>query len=153
MLKKLFLIITILITAVIFIHSSIPAVESTVQSDAAFNMLDNVTTVLHLPNLFTEISIRKLAHFTEFAVYGFFLSATVKSCCGSLKKDIFKILFFLLSVPVIDETIQYFPKGRCAQVSDILLDFSGGLFGVLCLAIIVYLFAKFKSKKQQKRQS
>ena len=135
--KKILLIITVLITAVIFIHSSIPAVESTVESDAAYGLLDGVTEFLHLPNLFTAVTIRKLAHFLEFAVYGFFLTATVKAHCTALKSEVFKILFFLLCVPVTDETIQYFPAGRSAQVSDVLLDFSGGLFGFLCMVILI----------------
>ena len=144
--KKILLFITISITAFIFIHSSVPAVESTVESDAAYGILDRFTSFLHLPNLFTAITIRKLAHFAEFAAFGFFLSATVRTYGDSFKQELFKILFFLLAVPVTDETIQFFPEGRSAQVSDVLLDFSGAVFGFLCLLILYVIIMKLERK-------
>ena len=150
--KRILLMITILITMIIFIHSSIPAVESTVESEAAYGILDSVTEFIHLPNLFTAVTIRKLAHFCEFAVFGFFLSGTVKAYCTSLKNEVFKILFFLLCVPVIDETIQYFPLGRSAQVSDVLLDFSGGMFGFLCMVILAAAAAFLHKRKSSRHR-
>ncbi len=147
--KRILLIITILIAAFIFIHSSIPAVDSTVESDAAFGVLDRLTALLNLPNLFNAITIRKLAHFAEFAVFGFFLSATVRSYGGSFTRELFKILFFLLAVPVTDETIQFFPEGRSAQVSDVLLDFSGAVFGFLCLALLWAIVTKIHNHNKE----
>ncbi len=149
--KRILLLITIFITAFIFIHSSVPAVESTVESDAAYGILDGFASLLHLPNLFTAITIRKLAHFAEFAAFGFFLSATVRAYGASFKQEIFKILFFLLAVPVTDETIQFFPEGRSAQVSDVLLDFSGAVSGFLCIVLLYAIIAKHsKSKRNNK---
>lgn len=150
--KKILLIITLIIISVIFLHSSMPAAESTIESDNAYNMLDGFTAFLHLPNLFNTITIRKLAHFAEFAVYGLFLAATVRAYCEQLKGEVFKILFFLLCVPVIDEAIQYFPDGRSAQVSDVILDFSGGIFGFICLALFAYIINRlYKNMNKSKK--
>jgi len=148
--KRILLIITIIIVAVIFAHSAANAADSTAESDAAFGLLEKIVKFLHLPNLFNAHTIRKLAHFCEFAAFGFFLSATVYSYDDSFKKNIFCILFFLLSVPVTDETIQYFSEGRSAQVRDVLLDFSGGLFGLLMCFLIVCMIAAVKKRKTAK---
>ncbi|MBQ2603833.1 MAG: VanZ family protein [Acutalibacteraceae bacterium] len=145
--RRVLLILTIITVAVIFAHSAASAADSTAESDQALGLLDRIVTFLHLPNLFNAYTIRKLAHFCEFAVYGFFLSATVHSYTESFKKNIFCILFFLLAVPVTDETIQYFSEGRSAQVRDVLIDFSGGLFGLLMCFLFVCIIAALKKRK------
>ena len=147
--KHILLTITIIIVSFIFIHSSMSATESTVQSDAAYGTLDGILSFLNIPNLFNAVTIRKAAHFAEFAVLGFFLSATVFAYCNKLKSEVFKVLFLLLAIPVTDEFIQYFSPGRSAQVSDVLLDFSGGVFGFLCLAGFIFIFTRLKNKKEK----
>ncbi len=146
--KRILLIITVTITAVIFLHSSMSAAESTVESDAAFGVVDSLTGFLNLPNFLNGITIRKLAHFVEFAVFGFFLSATVHAYWGGFKNQIFKVLFLLLSVPVTDEFIQYFSEGRSAEVRDVILDFSGGSTGFLCLWILSIIVLHIKKEKK-----
>ena len=148
--KRILLIITIIIAAVIFAHSAADAQTSTVESDAAFGLLERIAAFLHLPNLFNAYTIRKLAHFCEFAAFGFFLSGTAHAYTDSFKKNIFCILFFLLAVPVTDETIQYFSEGRTPLVRDVLLDFSGGLFGLLiCFLFVCIISAVKKLNKLQ----
>lgn len=146
--KRILLFLTIIIVFFIFSRSSMSAVASTVESDSAYGTLDGILSFLNIPNLFDTGTIRKAAHFIEFAVFGFFLSSTVFAYCKKFKGEIFKILFFILAVPVTDEFIQYFPAGRSAQVSDVLLDFCGGLFGFLCLFLLIFVVSKFKKKKE-----
>ncbi len=145
--KRLLLFFTIIITATIFIHSAIPGDESQMESDSVFLIFDQIVAFLHLPNLFNEGTIRKLAHFVEFSFFGFFLSATVHAY-GGFKNQIFKILFFILAVPVTDEFLQHFSDGRSSQVRDVLIDFSGGLFGFLLLWILTLIIAASKNKKK-----
>ena len=146
--KRILLVITIIITSVIFLHSSMSAAESTVESDAAYGILDGMTSFFGLPNFLTGITIRKAAHFMEFAVFGFFLSSTVHSYAAGFKNQIFKILFFLLAVPVTDEFIQYFSEGRSAQVSDVLIDFSGGLCGFFALGVFLSIVTWINNRKR-----
>ena len=140
--------ITLLITAVIFIHSLMSASESAEESSSVLVIFDSVLQFLHLPNLLNGNSIRKLAHFTEFSVFGFFLSWTVHAYRDKFRGSIFMILFFLLAVPVTDETLQYFSIGRSAEVKDVLIDFSGALTGFLILAALCAIAAK-KQKKTE----
>lgn len=123
-----------------------PGNESQTESDSVFLIFDRILTFLHLPNLFNEGTIRKLAHFVEFSFLGFFLSATVHAYSG-FKNQIFKILFFILAVPVADEFLQYFSEGRSSQVRDVLLDFSGGLFGFFTLWVLTLIIGSVKKKK------
>lgn len=147
--KHILLFFTVLFTAVIFTHSSMSAAASTVESDAAFGLWEQITMFLHMPAFLTAISIRKAAHFVQFAAFGVLLSNTVLAYCGNIKNEIFKILFFLLAVPVIDEFIQYFAEGRSAQVSDVLLDFSGCVTGLICVAVILKIIDRRRKKRSQ----
>ncbi|MBQ2212362.1 MAG: VanZ family protein [Ruminococcus sp.] len=70
----------------------------------------------------------------------------------AFKKNIFCILFFLLAVPVTDETIQYFSEGRTPLVRDVLLDFSGGLFGLLICFLFVCIISAIKKRKGRNNQ-
>ncbi len=140
--KKILLTVTIIITLAIFIHSSMNAVDSSEESGALLQFINSIASSLHIQNILNEHSIRKLAHFTEFSILGIFLSWTVFEYCKQLKTKIFMILFFLLAVPVTDETIQYFPIGRSAEVKDVLLDFSGAVTGFLIASAIIFIIQK-----------
>ncbi len=74
--------------------------------------------------------VRKAAHFTEFCV----LAVLCANLANALKKRfglplLGYTLFYLLAVAVCDEFIQSF-TGRGSSVRDVLIDFSGALFGV-----------------------
>ena len=82
------------------------------------------------PALITERIVRKLAHFFEYALLGFLAAATAQFWYGRIKPHIFMILFWGLFIPVTDEFLQLFVDGRVSSVQDIVLDFSGFLFGM-----------------------
>lgn len=140
--------ITILIVMFIFINSAMSADDSSTESGFILTLAESIASFLHMPDVLTETIIRKLAHFTEFAALGLFLSLTVREFCGTFKGQIFKILFFLLAVPVTDETIQYFPTGRSAEVRDVLIDFSGAATGLIAALVICIIIERRKAKKQ-----
>lgn len=144
--KRILLFITIIFTAIIFIHSLLPAEISTIESDSAFGIWDRLSQFMHIPNFLTAISIRKAAHFVQFAVYGILVTSTSFAYNSKIKDQIFKILFILLSVPVADEFTQYFSEGRSAQVSDIVLDFCGCLTGFLITFAVLAVIYRIQKK-------
>ncbi len=89
--------------------------------------------------------IRKIAHFSEYAVLGMLLSLTFL-CFGKIKKR-----FYLFSVPLSfllassDELHQLFVPGRACRFTDVLLDTSGAAAGALFIFLIVILFKKKKA--------
>lgn len=88
-----------------------------------------------------DLWLRKLAHFTEFAVLGaelLFLAA-VRRRLGLQAAS--NSAFAALLVALTDETIQLI-SGRNSQVLDVLLDFSGALTGILIAWLICRLIKK-----------
>lgn len=81
--------------------------------------------------------IRKLAHFTEFAALGFCLIGLAVNTLWIEKKQRWVPALLSLATAVADETIQYF-TGRACMIRDVLLDFSGALFGILLMWLILW---------------
>lgn len=87
------------------------------------------------------IVVRKLAHIFNFTILGFwytFLGYTIEKN-SVLVVSMISCICGIASA-VTDEFFQYFVPGRCAQITDIYLDFFGivcgvGLF-VLCVLIL-----------------
>ena len=139
--KRILLAVTLFITAFIFLNSALPADESEMESGFILSIIQHIFAFFHLPDVATDFIIRKLAHFTEFAAFGFFLTLTIEAYRGKLNTELFKILFFLLSVPVADETIQMFSDGRSSEVRDVLIDFGGGIFGLIVAVFWCVMFS------------
>lgn len=94
-----------------------------------------------------HIFLRKAAHFGEFCilglpVYGFAVNL------GILRNQrlISLPLLVVLSVAVTDEFIQLF-SGRAGMVSDVVLDFAGGVTGLGFAELCCQLFKKRRCKK------
>lgn len=144
-LRATFTTLTLLLTAFIWLHSLASADESGQESASVLELLNILLERLQLNINLTEYFVRKLAHFSEFTAFGALLSATFIAYKGELKKQIPNMLFILLAVPVTDEALQYFSPGRSPQVSDVLLDFSGCISGLIFTAL-VFNVIKYKKK-------
>ncbi|MBQ7922846.1 MAG: VanZ family protein [Clostridia bacterium] len=91
--------------------------------------------------------IRKTAHFTEFAVLGAFLTLlmfSVEKITG--RYHVSAIFLSALITAVTDEFIQNF-TGRSSMVSDVLIDFSGAVTGILLAVLIVWQIRRSRKKK------
>lgn len=79
-----------------------------------------------------NVLVRKLAHMAEFALLGAVLYGLILSIYKIWGKwFVGMMLFTSLAVAVIDESIQYLVPGRTPLVSDILIDFTGAIFGII----------------------
>ena len=86
--------------------------------------------------------VRKMAHFTEFALLGGLIGSQfwhIGRLTGQQLRSL-PVLLVLL-VAVTDEYIQYF-TGRGSAVTDVVLDFSGALFGLGLVALVSVLRKK-----------
>ena len=97
--------------------------------------------------------VRKLAHFTEFAVLGFFLILHLISYRPYIKSFNNKLLIRAgiscvigILYAVSDEFHQMFVTNRYSSIYDILIDSSGVLFGISILIIFFNSFIKLFSK-------
>ncbi|HBI64926.1 MAG TPA: VanZ family protein [Clostridiales bacterium] len=114
----------------IFGNSLFDRSESSEWSGSVFAFLSGLLGRLFDYHGLTEHIVRKLAHFSEFAALGFFTQQlwALRRCLNP--HYVLHGLFFGLAVATTDEALQML-SDRSAQVSDVLLDFSGFVFGSL----------------------
>ena len=94
---------------------------------------------------FVQANVRKIAHAVEFFVLGsvsVMMLIVLRRIHGHM---LLHAVLLVLSVAVADESIQIF-SGRGAMVQDVLLDFVGGMVGILttlaAYAVVRGVFAR-----------
>lgn len=141
--KKLLIILLIFILAFIWGHSCMSIARSREESSHVLEFLKPFLELFVGEGNVTLHLVRKLAHFTEFAVLGGVLALLLPltwkgrllgAACGLL-------------TGFIDETIQIF-SDRGDQISDVWLDFAGAFFGLLVFSLLRLLV-----KRSQMRRS
>lgn len=153
------LIISIILTALtaavigyIFYHSSLDAVESTVQSDSVMDGLGGFLRIFGIDAELSEHVIRKLAHFTEYFALGALLCLTAYSYVRRRGRMLLIALPSGLAVAVCDELIQLGSEGRSCEVRDMLLDYCAVLTAALTVTLILYLVSRRKEKKMKLKE-
>ena len=90
---------------------------------------------------FSLHTVRKLAHFAEFSLMGFWFMLCLRVYTRHFVRHVSWPLLCGLLVAVIDETIQLYVPGRTSSTMDVLLDFSGVWCG-LFVALLILLFIR-----------
>lgn len=129
--------------AFIFFMSNQPGDVSSKQSDFVVVLMDMLG--IDLNSRFGDLStliIRKGAHFTEYMIL-YFLAFNLLRLYISKKKAYIYSLFIVFGYACTDEFHQLFIEGRSGQFKDVLIDTSGGTFGM----VLIYLKNKFFTKK------
>lgn len=134
--KHVFLILALAWTAMIFGFSLQSANESNVSSNFVLDLLATYFPVLKEPQvmMMAIVAIRKLAHFTEYAILGLLVAKAQRDTTWD------KLLLLGCLVPIIDETIQVFVPGRSGSPVDMLIDLSGYMAGLMIMGKINILF-------------
>lgn len=133
--KRLSLILVLILTLFIWGNSLLPGSVSSSQSGIITKLLYPLFKNVMSVDTLTTI-IRKLAHFTEYAILGLVLAYFYKSKTNKY------LLFALLQgviTAIIDESIQLLVPNRSGLLTDVLIDTSGVLFGLLVFYIIYKL--------------
>lgn len=145
-------VLTVLFISFIFIHSLINADASAEESLATMAFFQGILNALGIPLNLTDYIMRKTAHFCEFGVLGILVSLTFYSydkCINKFYKRILSVFFVCLATAVTDETIQLFVPGRSGQITDVLLDFSGSVAGVIAVCVILFIIYMVKNKRNK----
>ena len=133
---------------VIFMFSANNADESNKQSNAVFNTViefvnpvyDSLDTTAQAEYKDTAtFIIRKLAHFSEYALLGILAK---KLGYRGLFAAVFSCIY-----ASSDEIHQLFVPGRAGQVRDVLIDTSGAVAGILLAILIRKIWLKSREKK------
>lgn len=80
--------------------------------------------------------IRKIAHGLEFFALSILVMFVLYREKISNMDLIIRTLFIVVICAVLDEYLQSFIPGRASSVSDVLIDFWGGIFGVLVFRFV-----------------
>ncbi|MBP3884278.1 MAG: VanZ family protein [Olsenella sp.] len=134
------LLVSLVWTAVIWGHSFIQGPDSANESGLVVQLVRPVFELAGMRDVETiTLVVRKLAHFSEYAVLGYLVGRLRGSLrrgrSGALALSVAWVLF----VPVIDETIQLHVPGRAGSPVDVLIDLCGVALGSV-LALVVLRF-------------
>ena len=103
-------------------------------------------------NHLTDHIVRKLAHFCEYALEGFLLTLCLRVYTRHFFVHISWPILGGLLTALTDETIQMFSDGRSSQLTDVWLDLSGAMAGILvglfCLALCRMCWLLYKHRNE-----
>ena len=95
----------------------------------------------------SQFFVRKAAHFSMYAVLGILLTVNVSYHIKNRRLILLLPLLIGILYSVSDEIHQTFVPGRSGQISDVILDSFGVLFGC---AIIVIIVSRIHNKTNSK---
>ena len=104
------------------------------------------TVGLHPETDFLNFVIRKLAHFSEYALLGCLIAAADRLQPWSWMKGKAALLPFFI-IPVLDENLQRFSAGRSCELRDMLID-SAGMAAGMFLAIVLLGIVRHPKKQE-----
>ncbi len=107
-------------------NTIVKVVENVVEIDKAKR--DDVFRIIHL-------TVRKGAHFAEFALLSLLTFFLARAYGLKVKICVIISLGYCLIFAATDELHQLFVPGRSGQISDVLIDFCGGIFANLCAVL------------------
>ena len=137
-----FTIFSLLILSFIFGNSLQSREESSAKSRGFMDLLRPILDPFGwFSDDFFHHLIRKLAHFTEFAALGICLTGVALNTLWTGKKRILLPILWSAMAAVTDENIQRF-TGRSCAVKDMLLDTCGAVFGIGCVAAIMWAWKR-----------
>ena len=104
------------------------------------------TVGLHPETDFLNFVIRKLAHFSEYALLGCLIAIAYRLQPWSWMKSKAALLPFFI-IPVLDENLHRFSAGRSCELRDMLID-SAGMAAGLFLAIVLLGIVGHQKKQE-----
>lgn len=153
-------VLALAINAYIIMHSCLDATESTNASSGVVDFVENIINTI-IPGTINASNhdsfvtfIRKaFGHFGLFVISGLLTSLAIYLSINPLKKLKYWMLIvisllFGLFMGSLTEIIQLNVPGRSGEFTDVLIDFSGYIFGFLIILLIIFLVIRSNSKKK-----
>lgn len=131
----------------IFGNSLMNAEDSSEFSEGVLEMLNRLLCSLRIDFELDSFTVRKAAHFTEFALLGALLCSTAYLYLFKRLRSALIAMTLGALTAVCDELIQTMSEGRACQISDMLIDTSGVLTGTLIVLLMVTLIIRIKKNK------
>ena len=139
--------------AFIFRNSMESGTVSSARSQAGMVYINNLLARVHLGPL-SEHTVRKLAHFSEFALEGFLLMLCIRVYTKHFVRHMSWPLLGGMTTALMDETIQLRSISRSSSVVDVWIDMAGvtaGLLAALVILLIVRGITAFARVERENR--
>ena len=139
--------------AFIFRNSMESGTVSSARSQAVMVYINNLLAKVHLGPL-SEHTVRKLAHFSEFALEGFLLMLCIRVYTKRFVRHMSWPLLGGMTTALMDETIQLRSISRSSSVVDVWIDMAGvtaGLLAALVILLIVRGLTAFARVERENR--
>lgn len=139
--------------AFIFRNSMESGTVSSARSQAVMVYINNLLARVHLGPL-SEHTVRKLAHFSEFALEGFLLMLCIRVYTKHFVRHMSWPLLGGMTTALMDETIQLHSISRSSSVVDVWIDMAGvtaGLLAALVILLIVRGITAFARVERENR--
>ena len=143
-------VVSLLLIIFIFSNSMQTSTVSNASSGRVMAFLNNICMFLKLNFTFTQEIVRTLAHFSEFGLLGVLSVLTFLSFFGIKAKSLILSVVASVFTAITDECIQLFSDGRAFQFSDLVIDFTGSLLGIVGVFLIALLINNYKNKVSEK---
>ena len=104
------------------------------------------TVGLHPETDFLNFVIRKLAHFSEYALLGVLIGLAYRLQPWSWMKGKVALLPFFI-IPVLDENLQRFSSGRSCELRDMLIDSAGMAVGMMLVIAVLMMLSNRKKQE------
>ncbi|MBQ7549543.1 MAG: VanZ family protein [Clostridia bacterium] len=103
--------------------------------------------IIYIGSAFSENTLRKLAHFTEFMSLGFFTAGGMYFSFNTRRP--YAPLIPCVLYAVSDEIHQYYIPDRACRVLDVFIDSCGSLAGILIFLLILTLIKRTRAKNNK----
>ena len=104
-----------------------------------------------IADTFLYRSIRKLAHFTEYALLGTECGVS-RLLAADRRKGLRPVLLLGPAAAVIDELLQFFSPGRCPAAADVLLDSAGYFTGLAAALLIGWGICRLRARRRSRKR-
>ena len=141
--KRILTVLILISIGVAWGHSAMPTPASQGESGFFLELLRPVLRCFLPEPAITDHLVRKMAHFSEYALMGMEMMAYLSVTDRLKPHRIINALFSGLSIAFIDETIQIF-SGRGPLISDLWIDLGGFVTGGVILGLIVLALRRRK---------
>ena len=156
-LERWLAVLIVLTLAFIWGHSLMDAETSSQESGLVTRLITPVLELILGKGNVTELFVRKLAHFSEFALLGMELCLFFTGKRQRKRDGLLLALAHGLFAALVDETVQIF-SGRGPMIQDVWIDFSGVTTGavfqmavfVICLKIVAAQRKKMREAQMKK---
>lgn len=139
--------------AFIFRNSMESGTVSSARSQAVMVYINSLLAKVRLGPL-SEHTVRKLAHFSEFALEGFLLMLCIRVYTKHFVRHMSWPLLGGMTTALVDETIQLRSISRSSSVVDVWIDMAGvtaGLLAALVILLIVRGLTAFARVERENR--